>query len=59
MIFLTGVIIVALSMFVALVFGSKSWAPYNRADEIAEAMFYCGIGIVCLSAIIALTKVMP
>jgi hypothetical protein len=59
MIFLIGVILVAVAVGIAAFFGSKNWEPDNLADTIGRVVFYSGLGAVATSCIIALAKVMP
>ena len=59
MIFATGIILVAMSLGIAMLFGSKNWGPDNLADTIGRVVFYSGLGAVVLSCVIALAKVLP
>ena len=59
MIFLIGVILVAVSIGIAAFLGSKPWQSDNWADALGRTLFYSGLGAVALSCVIALVKVMP
>ena len=59
MIFLVGIILVAISVGIAILFGSKNWEPDNLADKIGKAFFYSGLGLVALSILIVLVRALP
>jgi len=59
MIFLIGVILVAVAAGIGITFGSKAWQEDNWADVSSRLLFWTGVGAVALSCVIALAKVMP
>jgi len=59
MIFLIGVILVAVAAGIGITLGSKSWQEDNWADVTSRLFFWVGVGAVTLSCVIALAKVMP
>lgn len=59
MIFLIGVILIVAAVVVGVAFGSKGWQKDNWADLSSWLLFWTGLGMVALSCVIALAKVMP